>query len=346
MDSPLIVSNSKLPTTKNDFDSIRLSLGTQISNDSKQSTKSSSPEIVNLARKYQLYGVCSFICSCAMIKVAIENFQGDKFPQYVYVSFRLFFLSAVCYLMIKNEGNEPKSLFQLDSKWMMIRSVIWFISFWFYALSVEYLKLGLTTLLIMTSPILQNITFSIYFKTKLNMKYIYSCLICLFGVYLIFQSSHNSNKDSITAEDSLIIILGIFYGLLNALAIAILYISVKNLNETFDSTTINYISGFWGGVIALVVCLILTPHDLLYFFDISFIFYLILIGLFSSSGFHYINLAIITADISKSSYIMYLQLPALGLFGMIFYNESYILIEYIGFAIIIVVSIYTSKYLS
>ena len=57
MDSPLIVSNRKLFTTKNDFDSIRLSLGTQISNESKQSTKSSNPEMVNLARKYRLYGV-------------------------------------------------------------------------------------------------------------------------------------------------------------------------------------------------------------------------------------------------------------------------------------------------
>ena len=281
-----------------------------------------------------------------MIKVAIENFKGDKFPQYVYVSFRLFFVSAICYLMIKTERNQPISLFQLDSKWMIIRSATWFLCFWSYALSVEYLKLGLATLLLMTSPILQNITFSIYFKTKLSMKYIYSCLICLVGVYIIFQSSHNSNKGSITADDSLTIIFGIFYGLLNSLANAILLISVKSLNEKFDSTTINYISGFWGGIIAIVVCFIFTPNDLMYFFDISFIFYLIIIGLFSSAGFHFINLAVITADVSKSSYIMYLQLPVLAIFGMIFYNETYILIEYIGFAIIIVVCIYTSKYLS
>ena len=333
IESHRLNNKNKLLSLEDDFQ--------QVDSYNKTGISNASSEVASLARKYQLIGVCSFILSGAMVKIAIANLNGSDFPGFVYNTIRLFTVTIVFYVMIRN-NNEPRSLFQIKTSWMIIRSVLVLLSFLLYGYSIDYMKFGLVTLLHMTCPIVTNILFSFLFNIRLNMNYIYACILSLFGVYLIFHADVHETIE----QDKYKLALGIIYSLLNSFIVALAYATVKILSTEFDNSNMIYISSFWATVISLVICLVFTPSKMIYFLNLNFVLCLSLSGVFSASGFYYVSLAITTADISKSSYINYLQLPALGLFGILLYGESYNIIEYLGFSIILVVSIYTTKYIN
>lgn len=332
---------------KNSIDicDIEIERNTLNSNVSNKSTK--DPSQIRKARIYQVLGIVLWAISGIFIKIVIEKYSTDL-PFYVYLSLRFFLLSLICLMNMKYHNLLIEKLTNFyNHKWMTIRIVSFIISFWAYPMSMRYLKFGLATLITVTSPIFQNILYSFYYSLKLNMKYIYSCLVCLFGVFIIFTQSKDmetEDKSGDIKEDNTI--LGIILSLTNAILIAVYYLSVRVLNQHMSIYNINYITGFWSGLICLVLVILLDTSTITYFFNIEFLFYLILISVFGYYGFHFVNLAIITADISKSSYIMYLQLPMHALFGIIFYKEVYNIFESIGIFIILSANLYTSIYVT
>lgn len=318
---------------------------------SSKSTK--DPEQIKKARIYQFFGVLSFSLSGVFIKIIFEKYSSS-FPFFTYLSVRFFFLSLMCHLSMQHYNYNIESLLKFNSKkWMIIRIISFFFSFWLFPLSMKYLKLGLATLITVTSPIFQNILYAFFFNLKINMKYIYACIVCFIGVFTIFTQSQKNTLSEVQGEEAEIVdsdrdnvVLGIFFALSNSIIIALLYISVKKISADMSTYNINYISSFWSGIIGLVFSILFDSSGLKFYFNIVFLFYLVIIALFTFLGLHFINLAIITADISKSSYIMYLQLPIHALFGVLFYNETYNFVELIGIAIILVSSIYTSFFIT
>lgn len=323
--------------------------------------KKNEEDMTNLARKYQLIGTSGFTTSCAILKIAVSHWD-KSFPQLVYVGIRILGICLISFIYMKIKGERVESLFNVkNKKWMLIRAVSWLLSFSLYSISVTYLKQGTASLLVMLSPILQNIVYSYIFNTPHDKRYFYTCFISLIGVYLVFYDNSSStvalNDESNPSNTEIYdsaglvvktpqeIMIGIICGIINAFAIAFMYSSVKSLNEEYDSNNINYISSFWTGIIALILSCIITPGDVHFYFNPMLVFYCLIIAVFSFIGFHFVNQAIITADISKSSYIMYLQLPTLAIFGMILYDERYTILEYFGFIVILAASIYTSRYI-
>lgn len=310
--------------------------------ESTASNKSTDdPEKVHLARRYQLYSIGCVIISNALIKMTTSIYDKENFPQFVYLTLRFWF---ICLFAIWFLGGKTKSLFIIPAshlKWIVIRIIIWFLSFWFFALSVNYLKIGLATLLLMTSPILQNVVYALAMNKRINVKYIFMCLISIIGVCVIFSDTYNDNPSSF----DLLFGLGVMYGLLNSMFSPFLYVSSKFLFPEYAPMNVNYICGFWDGVLSLILCFLFTPYDFPHFLNVRFILYNVVNSFFTLLGFKYATLSVIMADVSKFSYISYLKLPFMALFGIAFYGERYGFVEILGFLLIIISSVYTSYYI-
>ncbi len=314
------------------------------SNKTNQSTK--DPEKIALARYYQLLGMLFLMLSCSIIKILVAQYSENSFPFFSYLSLRFFAMSFFFLLLIKRENCKLESLFEIKSiKWMIIRIISWFVNYWGYTMAVAYLKFGLATLILMIAPILQNILYSIHFNIRLNMKYIYPCLISFIGVYIIFSNgSDNQVNQKEEIDLNINLLIGFTSGFLCMIAVSYLFISVKFLNTDYDSNNLNYISSFWCGVLSIIFLFMNSLSELLNFFNLKFVILILIIVYLSGMTFYYLNLAVITADIAKTSYLWYLQLPVLALFGVIFYGERYSLGEVVGFVVILLTLLYTSKY--
>ena len=243
---------------------------------------------------------------------------------------------------------------------MIVRCISWIICFFCYSLTLNYLKVGLAVILLMLSPLFQNVLFSLYFKYPLDFRYIYTCCISFIGICLLLFGKNNSkeiennisidtNTNTNTNTDNYSVngtILGIILSLFNCISMSVYSICTKNLSKFYNTSNINYISSFWCIISVFILNILLSFNTLAYCFNLSFLFHCFLVGLFSFFGFHFINKAIVTADISKSSYIFYVQLPIVSLFGIFFYGESYTFLECIGFTVVLISSVYTSFFIN
>lgn len=333
------------PTTQITINSNISHIDNRQSTLSNQSTK--DPTLIKKARIYQLLGILNLSFSGVFVKIMVEKYSLD-FPYMFYLSLRFFLLALLCRLDMIYNNHNIESLIYFNStnlKWVIFRIGIFLLSFLLFPLSMKYLKFGLSTLILVTSPVFQNIIYAIYYNLKLNMKYIYACLICLVGVFIIITQSHKNNLNEPNLERDNIL-LGIFFSISNSVLIGFIYLSVKIMSSDMNIFNINYITSFWDGVLCFIYVIVKEITTIKYMMDYNFMMLMAVVVLLSYFGFHYINLSIVTADISKSSYIMYLQLPIHGLFGILFYNETYNLVESCGVLIILITSIYTSVFIN
>ena len=351
---------------------------------------------ISLARKYQLIAILSFSFSNIIVKILIEQ-VNHKFPQLNYTSIRFFgifiiSLISILYNNIHNinsiNNNNKKYIFKeildqlkilidiKDFKWIFIRTFAWIMCFTSFSNALIFMKIGTAILLIMLSPIIQNIIFSVYFKTPLDFKYMYSCCVSIIGIYLMLFSNkkilnnkneynndnnsydindnnnkiniiitNNNNNHSYLFDTSEGIVIGSIFCILNSIFLSILLIGTKNLNKVYSLENINYICSFWGCIVIFVLSIIFDYKSLIYYLYFKFFIGCFLISILSYIGFLYANKAVVTTDISKISYLMYIQLPVLTLFGIIVYGESYSLIEYIGFLIVLTTCLYTTLFI-
>lgn len=228
--------------------------------------------------------------------------------------------------------------------WMLTRSLGMTIFFIFFPLSTSYLKLGTAVVILSINPILTNILSSIILKEKFIPKYLVSCIIAFFGLLLTTLSSHHSSSESdakLTFND---LLFGCFIGLISALSFALINISGKVLIKSFSSEDLNYITSTWGIIINFIIMIFFDRKAFSVFFDGTYLFFIILIGITTWVTYHLGNIAIKLADISKTSYILYLQIPIVALYEIIILGISYSFLEVLGILIIVSSLLITSVF--
>lgn len=302
-------------------------------------------ENIRLARKYQFISTLCLIGTCTVIKFIQNHWRPKAHGLFWtnYYGFQRFFFMCICsYFGAKANGYQVKSLidFGTEFKWMWVKIVSWSITILALAISIGNLKLGTAIVIFMTSPILQNIFSSLLLGEKLEMKYIYSCIISLFGVWVMFMNHTDANQ----AECNHFI--GLLAGIVNSISTAIMYISSKYLQKDFDYINLNYVCTFWCSVL-LFINLLLTSSAPSFadYFDPLFCFSCIILAILSYYAFNLLNLALKLADVGKTSYFMYLQLPVLAIIGMIVWAERYTVLELSGGLLILVTLLVTTQVL-
>lgn len=137
---------------------------------------------------------------------------------------------------------------------------------------------------------------------------------------------------------------GLIFGIINAVIIAIFFISGKYLSHDFNSFQVTYVSSVYGFVFTIIACLLIygiKSFDII--FDLYFHFLTFLSAICVVLAYNYTQLAVEADDIGKNTYILYSQIPISVIFGIFLFNENLNFYEYLGSTIIVATIIITSK---
>lgn len=137
---------------------------------------------------------------------------------------------------------------------------------------------------------------------------------------------------------------GLIFGIINAVIIAIFFISGKYLSHDFNSFQVTYVSSVYGFVFTIVACLLIygiKSFDIV--FDLYFHFLTFLSAICVVLAYNYTQLAVEADDIGKNTYILYSQIPISVIFGILLFNENLNFYEYLGSTVIIATILITSK---
>jgi drug/metabolite transporter (DMT)-like permease len=235
--------------------------------------------------------------------------------------------------------------------WHFIKIIFTFFSLFCWTYALNYIRISTAICIYMLHPILTDFLSVFFFNEKLQMKYLIGNFFSFFGCFLfIFSENENKIKENKNINNnksneifSFSVFIGVFLNLLSALIQAITTISVKKLIKYNNSEEINLISGFFVGILSLVLGLIITRDNfILDFMDIKIFFLSCLCGFIMSLSYHYMNLSSEIADLSKISFVNYIQVILSILYGIIFYQEDFKFIDLISFLLIIGSNLYLS----
>lgn len=250
--------------------------------------------------------------------------------------FAVVFLCLVIQFSYKGiKKPDPMGVSKELQLWMLTRSLGMTLFFIMFPLSTAYLKLGTAVVILSINPILTNILSSLILKEKFIPKYLVSCIVAFIGLLLATLNSHNSTNEAdekLTYND---ILYGCLIGLISAFSFALINISGKVLIKSFSSEDLNYITSTWGIILNFIIMIIFDRKAFGVFLHGTYLFFIVLIGITTWVTYHLGNIAIKLADISKTSYILYMQIPIIALYEIIVLGISYNLLELLGILIII-----------
>lgn len=293
------------------------------------------------SKLYRLYTTLMFISTNLLFKILNNNYNLYYMYHCSTLRYGFMFIFCIIYNYYINKYNNNKNISFIDKtmkfkgKFNLVLSRVFVVNLnmILFTLSLKYLKLGIAVTLNMTTAIIQNILTPLILKEKFNKKYAYICLISFIGVILLcLNKSSNSSKDFKTFDYNLFI--GIIIGILNAICVALVYILTKQLQKDYTTNDLNIITSFWIFVFLFFYSISIYNKYNFLFFDTFFVVISIIIGFFTFLAFYFMGLSVKYGDISKTSYITYLQLPILFLIGVLFFSEHYSMLEFLGSFII------------
>jgi drug/metabolite transporter (DMT)-like permease len=306
---------------------------------------------LNQARIYRLYTVLLFTLSNFTFKILSSKWKSNCVFQscglrflimFTICKFQSFYTSTSLYSFYNISIYKPKIYV------FMLRCLFTAFANIFFYLSLGYLKVGISICINMTSPILQNILSYFIFKETLSIKYLLLCSLSMIGVYLILNNGSSLDKEKDKNENTssssfFLLLTGLLLSFLSSFSTAFLYISTKMLNSLNISIhQLNYSSSFLIGAVNFFVAIFFFSESNFLFLNCSFLFFHLLIGFSSYCCFYYLGLSTKLADISKTSFITYLQLPIISVLGYFVYNEDYSFYEIIGICLILFSLLYGS----
>lgn len=344
----------------NNFHQSLVSLSKDPENDfnfSNKNQENRKKENLKLSRIFALISCIFFGTSDMVLKMAKENISD--FNIYIMISYRfLTYFLCSCVFIYYKKVNYTSVFKPKNKKWISSRIASNLLSLFLLKKSFEYIRLGLAICLLMLSPIWGNFFSILFFREKFQMKYITSCIICLFGTYIIslgeeirrgdvnFSNSNKSNieKTSKIESNNYELYIGLFFGLSASLFVSMNMMGSKILMKIYKNThDLNLTVGFWGTISAFFLSFLQFDKSL-NFFDRRVIIFGIINGISNFSANTFVNLAYELAPFNKISFIFYFQIVIGLLYGLLIFGERLVLLDLIGSFIIIGYNYISAKY--
>lgn len=324
------------------------SLVTENQNSSETNKTIDETKLIYDARIYSFLGHLFFVVADLFMKLYTENYHEKGVI--IFAGNRASSSFIICLLYMKYHNMQIINLTYLGKNkkiatFNLIRQIANIIVFYLLTYSMSQLKLGIVSTLLLTYPIFQALQAPFILNEKVNKQYYIAFLIALFGVYLMTCTKDDLEKKF---EDSYSpnYFLGTSAIVLCAFSAGILFNSIKVVVEEFDVYNMNLMASFWTSIFFYTVCLVFTPSQILLLSEFKLVVYSVLNGTFSFLALLYLCKSVEFVDPSKSSYITYMELPLLALFGYLFFGELLTLLEILGAVIILVTIIYVSYYIN
>lgn len=293
--------------------------------------------------------ICLVICNVFYclnnVSVKIINIYKPDYSFFSFCALRNLIMIFLSYRLLIYKNIEINSFFRIKNyKWFTIRISSNFLALFFLWISLMYLRLGTFTVVFNIYPILLNILSVIFLKEILRIKYIIGCFICFIGCSLFLISEKNDHKSAENDKDTNInfqVFIGCFCCFLCAFFYCFVTISTKYLSKDMNSLQINLYTGIYSFIIPFLFGIFFNFSKFFSdFLDLIFIVLCFVNGMFTFFAFYFVNESIENADLSKVSYLNYLQI-VMGIFiGTIFFEEYFGFWDAVGFLIIMGTNIY------
>jgi drug/metabolite transporter (DMT)-like permease len=313
----------------------------QINNLKSKEINNNNNTNLNKARFYIL--LCS-ICFCigdVTLKLAFTFIPGFNFFLILTFRFIFFFIVTLIFIYKKNIKIQ-EGLFKVKEKnWLLIRILANIFGVLFFRFTFDHIRLGLSNSVLMIYPLLGNF-FSIYFfNEKFEMKYIISCLVSIFGTYLIGIGEKNKGENIKEINGNTFI--GIIFGFIAALLLMLNTMASKALGKSYNSYELCLLVSFYS-IFASFFFSCFDYGNLVNNLSFKFIFFSMIMGI-SNFGANYFSIrAFQLAPFNKISYINYSQIVFNLIAGCFIFGENLQYTDFIGSFLIISYNYFTTLY--
>jgi drug/metabolite transporter (DMT)-like permease len=219
-----------------DFDTPKTN---QTSNNSQEPKYNESTSLLLFMLATTCYGISNF-----QLKY-IHKLFGETYDVYSFGLWRMVFFTFLIKQIINYKKIEIIPLTEMDKQtlfWLAMRTFGQFLSLLFFMGSLENLRVGTANCFVSMNPAAVLIFSTIFLKEKFHWRYPIGIAICFSGVLIIISNelkSINDNGKNLEIIDERNkkednfgkILLGIFWGSLNLITVAMLSISTKFLNR-------------------------------------------------------------------------------------------------------------------
>jgi drug/metabolite transporter (DMT)-like permease len=279
----------------------------------------------NFFSKYQLYYIPD-------LEVNVNQF---------YRSLVLLILAIIHLLATSNKVNHRESLNWSSVKHLALNSLFGHFTFIFFTLSCFYIRLGTSYTLLYTYPILAAILASLILKEKytkidfygLVVGFISVCLITKFGLY----EAPFGDSSGLGTYSTL---LGLILGISSSISLAFEQITIKYLSHSITVEVISCFLGLFGCLYSLPFIYILRET---FRYDFIFLIFSSILGITSFYGNFFLLLSFQYISLIDTLVINFVPIFFSFIFGVIFFSNSFDILDIIGSVMLIVFNIYYAK---
>ena len=306
----------------------------------KMSERSSNLDDEQLARKRGRERIAYILCIIAQLLWAINGIQMKSYrviyPEYFTDNNVLFWRMLVVMILgyvfckIKNihiQGyNEIKHM-----KWFLIRNATAYIFILCWIKMYLFFRVSTITVIGGTTPIIVIFLSIFILGDRFYIRYIFGIALCLIGSYIIIINDRKPEAKAQILSDN--IALGLFFGITNAVLVALSTLGQKVLtDDKMNYHLQNYYFGLFNCVPSFIFCLLYNEIN---FKSIAYILYAGSNGLIFYTANSITTLAFTYIHVSKVQHISYLYIVFTFILSAIILREPVFFTDFIGALIII-----------
>ncbi len=334
---------------KNDKENFLISLdkSNEIKNDyiRKSSTKSSLS--IGTLKKNEINGIIlsSLAYFCVAFGIFYTKLVQKTYPndfhsiQFLFLrSFCILLLSIITSYITKNNILNFTEIKKIKF-WFFIRTNFNFLGVTSMTICLWYLRASTAQIITTLSPIIIFILSYFILNEKFYIRYLYGCIICLIGSFIIILNEKNSKNIKNEKSNLNDILIGIFFCCINVISTSL--ISVANKKLTDNKIPIST-QGFYVG---LTTCFYSSIFTLFYgniCLKIGYLIMCMIHGFFFYGFLILFNSALKLCQLSKLALTSYLQIVYIFILGFFFLKEEIFFTDIIGSFFIVSFMIYNT----
>ena len=316
-------------------------------------------ENLGLAIRYAIIAHIIFVFAGIHQKILSTSMNFNKILMFSLFRQLGISITAMCYLKYTNEYElKPLSLINIrtsdkykELKWFIVRSFFLIIGAICIMYGIMNIKQMNVILLINLCPLIKNLVAPYFINQKFRYQYLIVTMVAFIGIIIMILGGENvSSAEEIQVEDNNSEVKNQFLGtiviIFFAFTITITNFSIVILNQEYDSYNLSYVSSFWAFIIGFVMILLFKGLFFMYeYFTLFIILNGLLNGTIMCGSYVFLYHSYVHAEVQKTAYLNYIQIPVLTLFAYVFYNETINIYEVIGASVLLGTVYYTSKYI-
>jgi drug/metabolite transporter (DMT)-like permease len=229
----------------------------------------------------------------------------------------------------------------------------------FITISISLVKLSMFSVINMMHPIIQAFVTKFLFGEKIKKVYYVTLVTCFIGIVIMCSKPDYINEgenvntngeisdEKIESDDSTNAIkffLGILASLISAIAAGFFFPIQNKILKTTDVYNTNLFVAFWSIPISFMISFIFEYEYLSYYFNFFMLWTSFGNGFFMAISFLLMTRSLEKVSCNKTSYMAYIQLPLITLFGLVFFNERVTFVEFIGGLVIVSSIVITTQF--